>query len=71
VRTQSPTRLGEPHGAGGALEQGQAELPFQPSNLLADRRLHDVQPRRGPAEVQLLGHGEEVLKLTEFHAFAH
>jgi hypothetical protein len=34
---------------------------------LADRRHGDVQPLRGPAEVQLLGQGQEDLDLPQLH----
>ena len=36
-------------------------------NLLAERRLGDVQPRGGTPEVQLLGDGDEIAELAEFH----
>ena len=36
-----------------------------PLDRLGERRLGHVQPRRGPAEVQLLGDGDEVAQVTE------
>ncbi len=38
-----------------AFHQADPQLTFQPLHLLAQRRLHDVLPLRGPAEMQLLG----------------
>ena len=40
-------------------------LPFEPGDLVAQRRLHDVAPRRGPGEAQLLGDRDEVLQLPQ------
>ena len=54
----SPARAGE---------QRAAQLLLQRADLLAERRLGDVQARGGAAEVQLLGDGDEVTQLAEFH----
>jgi glc operon protein GlcG len=43
-----------------ALQQRHAQLTLQPPDLLAERRLCDVQPLRGAAEVELLSRGDEV-----------
>ena len=43
-----------------AVEQRDAQLLLELPDLLAERRLRDVQARRGPAEVQLLGDRHEV-----------
>jgi hypothetical protein len=51
-----------------ALEQPDAELGLELAHLLADRRLRDVEALGGAAEVQLLRDGDEVPKVTEFHA---
>ncbi|BDM74449.1 hypothetical protein HEK616_79360 (plasmid) [Streptomyces nigrescens] len=53
--------------AGGAVEQLQAELAFQPPDLLADGGLDDVQPFGGPPEVQLLGNRQKVPDLSQLH----
>ena len=51
---------GEPNVAGGAVEQRHPELTLEPADLLADRRLHDVQSLRRPPEAQLVGDGDEI-----------
>lgn len=50
---------GEPHGPGGPVEQLDAQIPLEQLDLLAERRLRDVQPLGGPPEVQFLGDGDE------------
>jgi hypothetical protein len=58
---------GEPHRAPAAVEQLDAEPALEPLHLLAHRRLHDVQAVGRPAEVQLLGDGDEVRELPQLH----
>ena len=53
--------------AGGAVEQRLAELGLEAADLLRERRLRDVQPRSGAAEVPLLGDGDEVAQVPELH----
>ena len=65
-RNASPAG-GELDAAAGALEQPAAQLGLERADLLAERRLGDVQARRGAPEVQLLGDGDEIAKLAEFH----
>ena len=48
-----------------------AELVFEHSQLAAERRLGDVQAGRGAAEMQLLGHGDEVAEMAQFHFREH
>jgi len=48
-------------------EQGHAELGFQRLDLLAQRRLRDVQALRGSGEVALFGHGDEVAQMAQVH----
>jgi hypothetical protein len=43
------------------VKQCHPELPFKPADLMTERRLGDVQPLGCPAEVKLLGDGDEVL----------
>ena len=43
-----------------AHEQARPELVFELANLLRKSRLADVEPRRRPAEVKLVGHHDEV-----------
>jgi hypothetical protein len=45
----------------GPVKQGHPELLFEPADLVTERRLGDVQPLGRPAEVKLLGDGDEVL----------
>jgi hypothetical protein len=44
-----------------------AELSLESADLGADARLGDVKPGRGSREAGLVGHGNEVLELSEFH----
>ena len=50
------------------LEQPHAEIALERLDLLRQRRPGDVQPGRGPAEVQLLGDRHEVPQLPKLHA---
>ena len=58
---------GELDAAAGALEQPDPQLGLEGADLLAERRLGDVQTSRRAPEVQLLGDGDEIAKLAEFH----
>jgi hypothetical protein len=49
------------------IEKFGSHLTFQPPDVLAQRRLGDVQALGGSAEVQLVGDAEEQLELTKFH----
>ena len=53
--------------ARGAVEQRLAELGLEAADLLRERRLRDVQPLGGAAEVPLLGDGDEVAQVPELH----
>ena len=44
-----------------------AQLIFEFANLLANRRLRNVQSVRGPAEVQLLRDRNEISEVAKFH----
>jgi hypothetical protein len=57
--------LGEPHGAGVAGEQGDAEFTLEPGDPLGQRLLGEEQPPGRPAEVQFLGSGDERADLCE------
>src|SRR5262249_5778743 len=50
---------GQRNRAGRALEQRPARLNLQTLDLLADRRLREVETLRGAAEPTGLGHGDE------------
>ena len=67
VAQEGLARRGQLHPAARALQQRAAELGLERVDLLAERRLGDVQSRRGAPEVQLLGDGDEIAKLAEFH----
>ncbi len=43
------------------VKQCHAELLFETADLMTQRRLGDVQPLGGPAEVKLLSDGDEIL----------
>jgi hypothetical protein len=51
--------------AGGALEQGDAELALELADRLRHRLLAEVQPLGRPREVQLLGDGDERPQLAQ------
>jgi hypothetical protein len=48
-----------------ALEQLDAELALECPDSLAERRLRHVQALGRPAEVQLLGDGDEVRQMAQ------
>ena len=50
-----------------AHEQLHPDTGLERLDLLRERRRGDVQTRRRPPEVQLLGHGDEVAQLPQFH----
>ena len=51
-----------------AIEERDAQVPLQRTDLLGERRSGDVQPARGSGESPLLGHGEEVPELAQVHS---
>ena len=61
LRQQCPTCRRELDPAAGSFQQRHAELLLQPSDLMAQRRLGDMQALRGATEVKLFGDGDEVL----------
>ena len=61
------TRLRQAHGALVALEQLRAQFRFQRLDLLAQRRLADVQALGRAREVQFLGDGDKVTQVAQFH----
>src|SRR4051794_31478973 len=67
---QRTARGGQRDAALRAVEEPDAELLLELADLLADRRLGDVEPLRGAAEVQLFGDGDEVPEMAEFHRWA-
>jgi hypothetical protein len=65
---QGPPGRGELHVVGGAVQQQHAQFAFEALELLARGRLDDVLAGGRPAEVQLLGQGDEVAQLAKLHA---
>ena len=53
--------------ARGAVQERLAELGLEAADLLGERRLRDVKPRGGSAEMPLLGDGDEVAQMPELH----
>jgi hypothetical protein len=51
------------------MEELGPDLGFEPPDLLAQRGLCDPDAPGRPAEVQLVGHGEEIAQVTklDFH----
>jgi len=47
-------------------EELDADLALQLTDLLTERRLSGFEPLRGPAEIQLLGDGDEVPEMAQF-----
>src|SRR6266849_1961578 len=58
---------GELDTAARALEQRDPKLSLELHDPLAQRRLRHVETIRRPREVELLGHGDEVPKVAQFH----
>ena len=56
------------HPAVAALEQGEAEEILQLAHLHAQGRLADVAALGGPAEMHLLGHGDDVFEIAQGQA---
>src|SRR5688572_366268 len=51
-----------------AVEQRDAQLRFQLADLLAERRLAEVEPLRRVAEVKRVGHSDHIPQMTQLHA---
>jgi NADPH:quinone reductase len=71
VGQQAFTGRCESYLPGSAVEQLDAQLAFEPADLLADCGLDDVQSLRSATEAQFLGHGGEVGQLPDLHAASH
>src|SRR3954451_19237741 len=59
--------LGQLDAARLAVEQLHIELVFERADLLAQGRLLDAEPFRRAGDMALLGNGDEVAKVTQFH----
>lgn len=64
---QGPARLRQRHPAGGAHEQRRPQLPLEGADRRRQARLGDHQAFGGPGEVLVLGDGDEVLEVAQFH----
>jgi len=60
-------RFGELHLSLGAMEELDAEFLFELPDLMAERRLAEMQPLGGAAEVQRLGQRDDVAKVAQLH----
>ena len=50
------------------MKQLDPQLVFELPDLMAQRRLAQIQPLGGAAEVQRLGQRDDVAKVAQFHA---
>jgi hypothetical protein len=64
-------RFCEYDAAATTLEQGRTEFRFQGANLHAQRRLNDVQSRRGSTEVSLAGDCQKITEVAQLHGVIH
>ena len=64
---QRPPGLGEHHPPPDPVEQLGAEVPFQRSDRLRQRRLGDVERLGRPVEAAVVDDGEEVPQLANVH----
>src|SRR5690606_27195369 len=64
---KQPAGVGQRHVPVAALEQAHPEFLFQGLDLLAQRRLGNAQHLSGAAEMQLLGDGDEIAQVAQFH----
>ena len=67
VEKNGRARLGQSDSSARAVKQVLAELSLEVADLGADSRLGDMEPGGGSREACLVGHGNEVLELPEFH----
>ena len=66
-RQQHLPRVRQSHGPGCAVEESSTHVPLEALDEPAQRRLGDVKPRGGPAEVQLLCDRHECAQLRDLH----
>jgi hypothetical protein len=63
---------GELDAARAALQQFDADLQLQVAYLPTERRLSCMQPPlRSICEAALLGHGDEIAQVPQFHSYTH
>jgi hypothetical protein len=61
------TGAGQPHPPSVAIEQLDLDLFLELLDLLAERRLRDVEPLCRTREIQLFSDGNEVPQVTQLH----
>jgi hypothetical protein len=54
-----------------SLEEGRTEFNFKGANLHAQRRLNDVQSRRGATEVPLARDRQKIAEMAQLHDVIH
>ncbi len=69
MQQQPFARQRQAHPALVPVEQPGANLLFQRPDLDRQRRLPDVEARRGTGEVQLFGNGHEVAQMSQLHSY--
>ncbi len=67
VGKQMVARLGERHLPARPLEERIADLLLQFADLLAERRLRDMQRLRRPREMLMIRDSDEIREVTQFH----
>ena len=50
------------------MEEADAEVTLEATNLLTERRLRDVKTLRGSTEMQFFRHGDEIAEAPKLHA---
>ena len=60
--------LGQPHAAIGAGEQRHPKLFLEPLHVPGQRRLGQVQMRRGAGDAAEFGDADEIVQAAQFHA---
>src|SRR5262249_37661686 len=64
---QRRSGIGQLHAARPSPKQPHVELALQRANPLTERRLLHAEPFGRPRDVALLGHGDEIAKVSELH----
>ena len=65
------SRLGQPDRFCAAFKKLKPDLIFEVVNLTADARLRDMELQRCPGNIFLLGNGDKVAEMAQFHFREH
>ena len=65
---KKPASLRQCHCPAGAIEQPRTQFVLQRADLLAQWRLGDAKALGCATEMQVLGQGDEVAEMAQFHA---